>query len=268
MNMSYQTNPKWRGEWCKKVHPEVRNFRIIATKVPVRIIIEMNWMKLSSPVFWNCEILHVVALSSFMSFCSETAPSSRSRARSARSPVMDEQSIQNGGDGTKVRPGHCRSLPDYSLKQIRFMWAAKMATSSVSVQLSTSIADGYMLSALRIGAAGGAGFALGAQAAAPFAFRTIQTDHGPEFTTWFTKKLQERQITHRYTRIRKPNDNAHIERFNRTIQDECISRLSHNLTAWQKTLPEYLHYYNHDRPHMGLDWLTPAEKLGKVFPRY
>src|SRR5215472_7446315 len=119
------------------------------------------------------------------------------------------------------------------------------------------------LPAQRISVAGSAQFALDARDVASFSFQTVQTDHGPEFSTWFTKKLLEQQIIHRYTRIRKPNDNAHIERFNRTIQDECIARLSHNLTAWQKAIPEYVHYYNHERPHMGIDWLTPVEKLQK-----
>jgi len=75
----------------------------------------------------------------------------------------------------------------------------------------------YAHPAKRISAAGGANFALAGSMMAPFEFQTVQTDHGPEFSTWFTKKLLEQQITHRYTRVRKPNDNAHIERFNRTI---------------------------------------------------
>lgn len=49
-----------------------------------------------------------------------------------------------------------------------------------------------------------------------------QSDHGPEFGKYFTRKIQNR---HRHSRIRKPNDNAHIERFNRTIQDELLIRL-------------------------------------------
>ena len=103
---------------------------------------------------------------------------------------------------------------------------------------------------------------------APFSLSTVQTDHGSEFSTWFIKKLQEQGIAHRYTRIRKPNDNAHLERFNRTVQEECILRLPRNLTVWKRELPAYLQYYNTERPHMGLDWLTPAEKLAQVITRY
>lgn len=121
----------------------------------------------------------------------------------------------------------------------------------------------YASPAKRISVAGGTQFALDAQRAAPFAFKTVQTDHGPEFSKWFTKKLAEQQITHRYTRVRKPNDNAHIERFNRTIQEECIFRLPRELEVWRKEIPEYIRYYNEERPHMGINWLTPVNLTRK-----
>lgn len=113
----------------------------------------------------------------------------------------------------------------------------------------------------KISVAGGALFALDAHTVAPFRFRTVQTDHGPEFSKWFTKKLDEHAIEHRHTRVRKPNDNAHIERFNRTIQEECIQRLPKKLEIWQKEIPDYISYYNNNRPHQGIGWLTPAEVL-------
>jgi len=99
---------------------------------------------------------------------------------------------------------------------------------------------------------------------APFSFQTLQSDHGQEFSKWLTVQLQARAITHRYTRIRTPTDNGHLERFNRTIQDECFSRVARSLSSWQRVLPEYLHYYNAERPHMGLHMRTPLE----VIPSY
>jgi transposase InsO family protein len=121
----------------------------------------------------------------------------------------------------------------------------------------------YAEPAPRISVAGGVRFVRAAQSAATFHFQTVQTDHGPEFSKWFTKKLLERQTEHRHTRVRTPNDNAHIERFNRTIQEECIFRLPRKLPVWQKEIPEYLRYYNNERPHMGIGWLTPADLLPK-----
>jgi transposase InsO family protein len=96
---------------------------------------------------------------------------------------------------------------------------------------------------------------------APFSFTTIQSDHGSEFSKWLTKRLDESGFSHRHSRIRTPNDNAHLERFNRTIQDECISRTPSSLKAYRSAIPEYLEYYNFDRPHMGLNMQTPMEVL-------
>ncbi len=90
-----------------------------------------------------------------------------------------------------------------------------------------------------------------------------QSDHGPEFGSYFTHNIQSR---HRHSRIRRPNDNAHIERFNRTIQDELLHKLPPDVTIINKELPKYLKYYNTQRRHLGIGLKTPAEML-KVFPR-
>lgn len=102
-------------------------------------------------------------------------------------------------------------------------------------------------------------FVEAARAQAPFLFQTLQSDHGQEFSKWLTVQLQARHIAHRHSRIRTPTDNGHLERFNRTIQDECLSRLTRSLRAWQQGIPEYLHYYNYERPHMGLNMKTPLQ---------
>jgi hypothetical protein len=84
-------------------------------------------------------------------------------------------------------------------------------------------------------------------------------DHGSEFSKWFTKRILERGMAHRHSRVRQPNDNAHLERFNRTLQEECLARSSRSLTAWRRALPAYLHWYNEERPHLGLDMRTPLD---------
>ena len=96
---------------------------------------------------------------------------------------------------------------------------------------------------------------------APFTIRTIQSDHGSEFATRFTERVLCQGLLHRHSRVRTPNDNAHLERFNRTLQDECLSRLSRSLKSWQRGIPDYLQYYNTERPHMGLQMKTPTEVM-------
>ena len=125
----------------------------------------------------------------------------------------------------------------------------------------------HAIPSLKISAGRSASFVGASQSVAPFDFRTIQSDHGSEFSKWFTKKMLERGMAHRHSRIRTPNDNAHLERFNRTIQDECIKRIPRNFKLWRKEIPEYLHYYNTERPHMGLHMKTPQEII-KTVPSY
>jgi len=103
-----------------------------------------------------------------------------------------------------------------------------------------------------------------AKVISPFSFQTLQSDHGSEFSKWFTKRIVERGLSHRHSRVRSPNDNAHLERFNRTIQDECVDRLPRNFRVWQKEIPEYLDWYNQKRPHLGLDLKTPIQKIAEV----
>jgi transposase InsO family protein len=96
-----------------------------------------------------------------------------------------------------------------------------------------------------------------AQAEALFTFHTIQSDNGPEFSTHFTERIPQR---HRHSRVRCPNDNAHLERFNRTLQTEVdlrwltVSEINHRL-------PVYLQWYNEERHHFGLNLETPLSTI-------
>ena len=91
-----------------------------------------------------------------------------------------------------------------------------------------------------------------------FDFEMIQTDHGPEFGKWFRERTKK---FHRYTRIGKPNDNSHVERFNRTLQEECLDTLPRDVGVINSKLKDYLKYYNEERLHMGIQCKTPAELL-------
>lgn len=97
-----------------------------------------------------------------------------------------------------------------------------------------------------------------------FSFSMIQTDNGPEFKDWLQGALGRSHMKIRHSRIHKPNDNAHIERFNRTIQEECFNNSLPNESVITKELTAYLDYYNHDRLHLSLDLLTPTQFVAKV----
>ncbi|HEV3245014.1 MAG TPA: integrase core domain-containing protein [Candidatus Paceibacterota bacterium] len=111
----------------------------------------------------------------------------------------------------------------------------------------------------RIGAHRSAGFVRRAQKTAPFRFVMIQTDHGSEFSTRFTHRLLQKGIQHRHSRVRQKDDQAHIERFNRTIQEECLDRVRHTISSFKRALPPYLRWYNTERTHMGINYQTPLD---------
>ena len=103
-----------------------------------------------------------------------------------------------------------------------------------------------------------------AQKQAPFPFACIQSDHGPEFSQYFSSMIQSQGVRHRHSRVRKPNDNAHVERFNRTIQEEMkedIIKYRANIPKLNDCIKEYMHYYNYQRLHLGLGCKTPMEML-------
>ncbi len=101
--------------------------------------------------------------------------------------------------------------------------------------------------------------ALRAQVKAGFGFQMMQTDNGPEFQKYFHDMLAARKIALRHSRVRQSNDNAHVERFNRTLQDECVSSYPLRRNVTQRRLDEYLDYYNNGRRHMGINMRRPAE---------
>lgn len=103
-----------------------------------------------------------------------------------------------------------------------------------------------------------------AQKYSSFQFKMIQSDNGSEFSTWFTEHIQKLGMKHRHSRVRQSNDNAHVERFNRTVQDECFINILEEFSRYRKALKAYLPYYNNERLHLGLNLLTPSQ----VVPSY
>ena len=93
---------------------------------------------------------------------------------------------------------------------------------------------------------------------APFEIRMLQSDHGSEFSRLFSERAR---IQHRHSRVRRPNDNAHLERFNRTIQEECLNALPKDTRIINRHLPKYLRYYNEKRHHFGLNLQTPLKVM-------
>ena len=130
------------------------------------------------------------------------------------------------------------------------------------IDLYTRMTHVTMSTVLRQGLAARA--VLDAQAAFGFTFSMVQSDNGPEYSRYFEQVLRSKSVQTRHTRLHRPNDNAHIERFNRTIQTECIGYSWHRSVPLQHqrdTLTAYLDYYNTRRVHLGIQMQVPAAML-------
>lgn len=108
----------------------------------------------------------------------------------------------------------------------------------------------------------------------PFPIRCFQTDHGIEFTYQFLDTPKEhpldtfcRQhgIRHALIPVATPRYNGQVERGNRTDMEEFYRRATwSSLLDLRNKQYRYLLYYNHHRPHMAIDMLTPIQKLRSI----
>lgn len=129
----------------------------------------------------------------------------------------------------------------YTLIDLKTRWIYAMASEVINPRIS-------------------AYFVLQAQKHFPEPFRIIQTDNGQEFGSEFEANLSRKDIVQRRIRLGKKNDNAHIERFNRTVQDECLGRWP-SADETQEKITKYLVFYNTNRLHSGLQYKTPQSVL-------
>ena len=90
----------------------------------------------------------------------------------------------------------------------------------------------------------------------------IHHDNGSEFEKHFEQACKDLSINQIYSRVRTPKDNAALERFNYTIQDEWLGTSDVGLDNIQQAnldLTTWLIKYNNLRPHESLDYNTPLE---------
>lgn len=103
----------------------------------------------------------------------------------------------------------------------------------------------------------------------------MHSDNGSEFEGEFEKACRKLDIARVYSRAYTPKDNATLERFNRTIQEEWLDYSEIGLTDIDKAnqdLTSWLIKYNSIRPHQALDYKTPLEyayeNFFKVLPMW
>jgi putative transposase len=91
--------------------------------------------------------------------------------------------------------------------------------------------------------------------------QVLRTDNGPEFLgEAFTEWAKEQGMAIQYIQPGQPNQNAYIERFNRTFREEVLDQyLFRRLEDVREAAWWWMLEYNEQRSHDSLGDLTPAE---------
>ena len=95
--------------------------------------------------------------------------------------------------------------------------------------------------------------------------RVLRCDNGPEFLgAEFVSWAESAGMAIMYIQPGKPNQNAYIERFNRTYRTEVLNLyLFDDLEDVREVTYWWMLDYNNKRPHDSLDSLTPVEYMLK-----
>ena len=105
----------------------------------------------------------------------------------------------------------------------------------------------------------------------PYRIEAVLTDNAFAFTmrhalhaerlTRFQQTCIANGIVHHLLRPYAPQSNGKVERFFRTVDDECLHvRPLFTFAARSRAVDEFVWYYNHERPHLSLGGMTPVDR--------
>ena len=98
-----------------------------------------------------------------------------------------------------------------------------------------------------------------------FAFTMRHAKHADRLTQ-FQHACQTLGIAHHLLRPYAPQSNGKVERFFRTIDDECLHvRRLFTFGARSRAVEDFVWYYNHERPHFSLGGMTPVARRTLYF---
>lgn len=86
-------------------------------------------------------------------------------------------------------------------------------------------------------------------------------DHDRKLTAAFDAVFSSENIHVIHTPVRAPNANAYLERWVRSVREECLDKvIILNEQHLRHIMREYISYYNTARPHQGIDQQTPIPR--------
>jgi putative transposase len=92
---------------------------------------------------------------------------------------------------------------------------------------------------------------------------SIRVDNGPEYVSGkLIAWAEKRGISIQYIQPGKPQQNAYVERYNRTVRHEWLDQnIIESIEEAEDYATQWLWTYNNERPNMGIGGITPAQKL-------
>lgn len=105
----------------------------------------------------------------------------------------------------------------------------------------------------------------------PYRVEAILTDNALAFTmrhalhcdrqTRFEQACTQLGIVHHLLRPRHPQSNGKVERFFRTVDDECLAlQRRWTFAHRERAVDRFVWFYNHQRPHLSLQGMTPVQR--------
>ena len=90
--------------------------------------------------------------------------------------------------------------------------------------------------------------------------KALRLDNGPEMiSSALALWCEEHGVYMRFIQPGKPNQNAFVERFNRTYRNEVLDAyVFTDLAQVREITEDWLRIYNEERPHRSLGRVTPA----------
>jgi transposase InsO family protein len=143
----------------------------------------------------------------------------------------------------------------YNICAVLDLFSRKVIAYSISMKPSTQLVNRTIKSAFRE-----------RQPRGPL---TLHTDRGTVYASKaFNQTLKELGITHSYSAVSNPYDNAVCEAFFKTLKEEGLYRSNyHSEAEMKKSIAAYIERYNAERPHAYLNNTSPEKFEKKYFEK-
>ena len=147
-------------------------------------------------------------------------------------------------DTSDIRPLPGVVLKHFSARDVVSRWDTLHIASRATAGTATRVLDAI-------------------QERCPFTVRAIQVDNGSEFQAEFEAACEQRGIQLFVTPPHSPKLNAYAERAHRTHKEEFYAFYEGewSVQALTPALREHELYYNTERPHQSLGYLSPLEYI-------